>query len=161
MTGCLGVKNGMIGTVAQAGRGRMEVRLDGGRTVVVEESAYNNVDHGYAVTIHKAQGTTVDRAFVLASPSLDQHLAYVALSRHRDSAILYAARDELGDLVHMAERLGRSGAKTTTLDFEDRAEFLERRGVWRGGGLPVVGGGLGGRGGGGGGGGGGAVQSGG
>src|SRR3954452_9148028 len=118
----------MIGTVAQAGRGRMEVRLDGGRTVVVEESAYNNVDHGYAVTIHKAQGTTVDRAFILASPSLDQHLAYVALSRHRDSAILYAARDELGDLVHMAERLGRSGAKTTTLDFEDRAKFLERRG---------------------------------
>src|SRR3954447_22939481 len=88
----LGVKNGMIGTVAQAGRGRMEVRLDGGRTVVVEESAYNNVDHGYAVTIHKAQGTTVDRAFVLASPSLDQHLAYVALSRHRDSAVLHAAR---------------------------------------------------------------------
>src|SRR3954462_13291288 len=73
----LGVKNGMIGTVAQAGRGRMEVRLGGGRTVVVGESAYNN--HGYAVTIHKAQGTTVDRAFVLASPSLDQHLAYVAL----------------------------------------------------------------------------------
>ena len=28
----------------------------------------------------------------------------------------------------LAERLGRSGAKTTTLDFEDRAEFLERRG---------------------------------
>src|SRR4051794_24376419 len=125
----LGVKNGMIGTVAQAGRGRIEVRLDGNRTVVVEEEgAYPHVDHGYAVTIHKAQGTTVDRAFVLASPSMDQHLAYVALSRHRESAVLYAARDELGDLVHLAERLGRSGAKTTTLDFEDRAEFLERRG---------------------------------
>ena len=95
---------------------------------MVEEGAYNNVDHGYAVTIHKAQGTTVDRAFVLASPSMDQHLAYVALSRHRDSAVLYAARDELGDLATLAERLGRSGAKTTTLDFEDRAEFLERRG---------------------------------
>src|SRR4051794_28787558 len=37
-------------------------------------------------------------------------------------------RDELGDLVQLGERLGRSGAKTTTLDFEDRAEFLERRG---------------------------------
>src|SRR3954471_17609919 len=37
-------------------------------------------------------------------------------------------RGELGDLVQLAERLGRSGAKTTTLDFEDRAEFLERRG---------------------------------
>ena len=105
----LGVKNGMIGTVAQAGRGRIEVRLDGGRTVVVEESAYNNVDHGYAVTIHKAQGTTVDRAFVLASPSMDQHLAYVALSRHRDSAVLYAARDELGDLVHVSGAAGALG----------------------------------------------------
>src|SRR3954454_9339691 len=124
----LGGKNGMSGTVPQAGRVRIEVLLDSGRTVVVEEGAYNNVDHGYAATIHKAEGTTVDGALVLASPSLDQHLAYVALSRHRDSAVLYAARDELGDLVQLAERLGRSGAKTTTLDFEDRAEFLERRG---------------------------------
>ena len=75
----------------------------------MEEGAYNNVDHGYAVTIHKAQGTTVDRAFVLASPSMDQHLAYVALSRHRDSAVLYAARDELGDLGPVGGAAGALG----------------------------------------------------
>jgi ATP-dependent exoDNAse (exonuclease V) alpha subunit len=40
-------------------------------------------DHGYAATIHKAQGMTVDRTHVLATPGMDAHGSYVALSRHQ------------------------------------------------------------------------------
>ena len=39
--------------------------------------------HGYALTIHKAQGLTVDRCYLLGSDSLDQQTAYTALSRGR------------------------------------------------------------------------------
>jgi len=44
---------------------------------------YAQVDHGYAATIQNAQGATLDRTYVLATPRLDRHAAYVALSRHR------------------------------------------------------------------------------
>ncbi len=95
--GTLGVKNGMLATVVEASKGRIVAEVgegEGRRQVVVEERFYRNVDHGYATTVHKAQGATVDDVKVLASPSLDRHLTYVALTRHRDAAQLYAGQNE-------------------------------------------------------------------
>jgi hypothetical protein len=96
--------------------------------VEVDAESYRAVDHGYATTIHKSQGATVDRAFVLASESMDRHLAYVGITRHRAAVTLYAARDEFRDLTALSNRLGRSNAKETTLDYE-RAGYAERRGL--------------------------------
>ena len=130
----LGVKNGMLGTVERAEAGALRVRLDPsegkgpGRLVEVDAESYRAVDHGYATTIHKSQGATVDRAFVLASDSMDRHLAYVGMTRHRAAVTLYAAKDEFKDLAALSDRLSRSNAKETTLDYE-RAGYAERRGL--------------------------------
>ncbi|MEH7838453.1 Ti-type conjugative transfer relaxase TraA [Rhizobium laguerreae] len=92
------VKNGMLGTVVSTGDKRgdtlLSVRLDNGRDVVISENSYRNVDHGYAATIHKSQGATVERTFVLATGMMDQHLTYVSMTRHRDRADLYAAKED-------------------------------------------------------------------
>lgn len=134
------VKNGMLGTVIAtkglAGEAVMRVRLDSGAEVAFGAETYRNVDHGYAATIHKSQGVTVDRVFVLATKTMDQHLAYVALSRHRDQVTVYASKNDFESFEKLAETLGRSGAKTTTLDFENETNyaraidaFAERRGI--------------------------------
>ncbi|UNE53893.1 Ti-type conjugative transfer relaxase TraA [Bartonella machadoae] len=92
------VKNGMLGTVlsthSKTGKPLLRVRLDSGQEVVFSNKTYQNVDHGYAATVHKSQGVTVDNVFVLASPSMDQHLSYVALSRHREQSRLYVAAED-------------------------------------------------------------------
>ncbi|TCU14855.1 Ti-type conjugative transfer relaxase TraA [Rhizobium sullae] len=92
------VKNGMLGTVVSTadkrGRTLLSVRLDNGRDVIFSEDSYRDVDHGYAATIHKSQGATVDRTFVLATGMMDQHLTYVSMTRHRDRADLYAAKED-------------------------------------------------------------------
>jgi Ti-type conjugative transfer relaxase TraA len=125
----LGVKNGLLATVETAQDGFLTVRLDSsagqglGRRVSISITVYAAVDHGYATTIHKAQGATVDRSFVLASGTMDRHLTYVAMTRHREEATLYAGRDEFGDLDALSARLGRSQSKETTLD------YAERRGI--------------------------------
>ncbi len=123
----LGVKNGTLGTVEAAEADRLTVVLDGGKAsrerITVEAHAYAAVDHGYAVTIHKSQGATVDRAFVLASGGMDRHLTYVAMTRHREQAALYAGRDDFENYKAMAGRLARKRTKETTLD------FAERRGI--------------------------------
>ncbi|RWC00342.1 MAG: Ti-type conjugative transfer relaxase TraA [Mesorhizobium sp.] len=95
--GSLGLKNGMLATVAEAAPGRIVATVgegDGRREVVIEQRFYANIDHGYATTLHKSQGATVDDVKVLASGSLDRHLAYVALTRHRDAARLYVGLEE-------------------------------------------------------------------
>src|SRR3954462_15602591 len=69
----LGVKNGTLGTLERLEGSSLTVRLDDQRAVRFDLKDYAHVDHGYAATIHKAQGVTVDRAHVLASTHLDRH----------------------------------------------------------------------------------------
>ncbi|CAM3087741.1 Ti-type conjugative transfer relaxase TraA [Brevundimonas diminuta] len=82
----IGVKNGTLGTLTALDRSSMAVRLDDGRNLRFERKEYADMMHGYAATIHKMQGATVDRTYVLASPHMDRHAAYVAMSRHRYAA---------------------------------------------------------------------------
>ncbi|MGP4668756.1 Ti-type conjugative transfer relaxase TraA [Agrobacterium pusense] len=130
----LGVKNGMLGTVEAVEPDAIHMRLDGGsggqetgRRLTIPPKHYHSLDHGYATTIHKAQGATVDRSFVMASATMDRHLTYVAMTRHRHQAMLYAGRDEFRDISALTASLGRSGLKETTLDYTDT--FAERRGL--------------------------------
>ncbi|THV20918.1 Ti-type conjugative transfer relaxase TraA [Peteryoungia ipomoeae] len=93
----LGVKNGMLARVVEAEPGRIVAEVGNGEErhhVVVEQRFYANVDHGYATTVHKSQGATVDRVKVLASSTLDRHLTYVAMTRHRETAALYVGLEE-------------------------------------------------------------------
>jgi ATP-dependent exoDNAse (exonuclease V) alpha subunit len=98
----LGVKNGTLGTIEKATSDRLAVQLDDGRRIAIEFKTYASVDHGYAVTIHKAQGMTVDQAHVLATPGLDAHGAYVALSRHRSRLSLHYGRNDFADEAALA-----------------------------------------------------------
>lgn len=128
----LGVKNGSLGTIEQVDHARMAVRLDDGRQVAFDHKNYGDVTHGYAATIHKAQGVTVDRVHVLATPGLDRHAAYVALSRHRDAVHLHYGRDDFADQGKLARALSRERPKDNALDYDAGAErFAARRGVER------------------------------
>lgn len=122
------VKNGMLGTVLsthnERGTPLLRVRLDTGQEVVFSNQTYQNVDHGYAATIHKSQGVTVDNVFVLASPSMDQHLSYVAMSRHREQSRLYVAADDFKN-VRLHEHKQVKGTITGELVEAGYASFNE------------------------------------
>ncbi|HEX7130976.1 MAG TPA: hypothetical protein VF228_00280, partial [Iamia sp.] len=72
-----------------------------GRPVVLSGEAIDaeHLDHGYALTIHRAQGATYDRAHVLAAGG-GRELAYVALSRARTGTTLHAVADDLDQARH-------------------------------------------------------------
>lgn len=136
----LGVKNGTLGTLERIEGERLSVRCDGpdgagtGRAVSFNLGEYADLDHGYAATVHKNQGATVDGAHVLATPGMDRHLAYVALSRHRHAAQLHWGEDDFGNPGRLRTVLGRERAKDTTLDYglpelDPVAAYAERRGL--------------------------------
>ena len=128
----LGVKNGTLGTIERVSPEGMSVRLDGGQRVAFEAKDYAHVDHGYAATFHKAQGVTVDRAHVLATPGMDRHSAYVGLSRHRDGVQLHYGRDDFADQRQLVRALSRDRGKDMAGDHarpeqEQVRAFAERR----------------------------------
>jgi Ti-type conjugative transfer relaxase TraA len=121
----LGVKNGSLGTVTAASPGSMRVTLDGPRQreVAFNTHDYGFLEYGYAATVHKAQGATVDHVFVLATPGMDRHLTYVGMTRHREEATLYAARDDFKNFETLKDCLSKARPKDTTLD------YVRRRGL--------------------------------
>ncbi|MBY8829505.1 AAA family ATPase, partial [Hephaestia mangrovi] len=121
----LGVKNGTLGQVQSVTPARIAVLLDDGRAIAFDVKDYASIDHGYAATIHKAQGVTVDRVHVLATPGLDRHAAYVALSRHRDSVDLHYGRDDFGDRQALTRVLSRERGKDMASDYP--RVFADRR----------------------------------
>jgi Ti-type conjugative transfer relaxase TraA len=136
--GSLGVKNGMLGKVVDAAPGRIVAVTGEGEhraQVSVEQSFYNNVDHGYATTVHKSQGATVDRVKVLASLSLDRHLTYVAMTRHREDLGVYFGSRSFAKAGGLVEILSRRNFKETTLDYaggsfyRQALRFAEARGL--------------------------------
>lgn len=112
--------------------GDLCVRLDSGveGSLPADYLADGHLAHGYARTIHKSQGSTAKRAFVLGSPDLSRELGYVAASRHTDEARFYINVGEGEDperpplsgvednpLYEELERtLGREQAKALALD---------------------------------------------
>jgi ATP-dependent exoDNAse (exonuclease V) alpha subunit len=89
------VRNGSLGNVQRIWGNSLHVKLDDGREIAVNVSEYKAVSHGYATTIHKSQGATVDKTLFLASKSLSQELSYVAMTRHRSEVTIYADETSL------------------------------------------------------------------
>ena len=83
----------------------MTIDLTTGRRIILDGDYVRagHVDHGYAVTIHKAQGVTCDDVFVVGPRGLYRQAGYVALSRARHGAWLYATSHDaaaLGERPH-------------------------------------------------------------
>ena len=128
----LGVKNGTLGTIEQVSAQSMTVRTDDSRSVQFDLKDYNKIEHGYAATIHKAQGMTVDRTHVLATPGMDTHGSYVAMSRHRDGMDLHYAREDFVGQDRLVRTLSRDRAKDMASDYEHAdpvQSYAERRGI--------------------------------
>lgn len=128
----LGVKNGTLGIVDEVSTQSMAVRTDDDRSVRFDLKDYAHIDHGYAATIHKAQGMTVDRTHVLATPGMDAHGSYVALSRHRDCMDLHYGGDDFATRDRLVRTLSRDRAKDMASDYEQidpARSYAERRGI--------------------------------
>jgi len=88
------IANGELGTITKIEGERIRLTLDSNREVSLDLRQFRHFDHGYAVTSHSSQGLTVDRVLVNADTSeslqlLNDRMAYVAVSRAREEALIY------------------------------------------------------------------------
>jgi len=101
------VKNNDLWTVDKVNRdGSLSVTHEGhgGRITLPAEYVREHVELGYASTVHRAQGLTADTSHVLADASTSRSLAYVAMTRGKESNRLYV---EVDDAQPVSDVLGQ------------------------------------------------------
>jgi ATP-dependent exoDNAse (exonuclease V) alpha subunit len=62
---------------------------DGARVVFGGDYLREHINHGYAVTVHSAQGATADTTHAVLDETATRALFYVAMTRGRDSNTAY------------------------------------------------------------------------
>lgn len=99
----------------------------GNKTVAFDTGDYNDFTYGYAVTVHKSQGTTFDRAFVyLSGFGWDRFLTYVAMTRHKISLQVFGDSRQYKTLDDAKRQLSRAPIRDNAIDYP--VSFAHRRG---------------------------------
>ena len=134
----LGVKNGSFGIIDSIDEsGNTAVILDSGKQLTFNLSTYRSIDHAYAVTIHKAQGATVEHCIMFSYVKPDHnhqekkesdygHASYnglnVAVTRAQYCSELFTnSIDGLKNAVRSID------IKTSTLNFPQKQTTTEVR----------------------------------
>lgn len=145
----IGVINGTQATITKIeaeknGHTRMTVTI-GKREVqvstadIADKKGRARIGHAYATTLYNGQGMTVDRAVLVASPTMSANQVYVAASRARERTDIILDRKAVDSILRREARAkgqvleqpptvedrkcqiarlwSRSESKTTTLDY--------------------------------------------
>jgi ATP-dependent exoDNAse (exonuclease V) alpha subunit len=97
----LGLYKGAAGTVTAIDGTTVTVQLDGRRGEIrcFDAAGFQSFRHGYAGTIYRGQGRTLDQTYLYHSEHWRSAASYVALTRHRDKAELFVATNTARDVT--------------------------------------------------------------
>jgi len=133
----LGVDNGTCGTITKIKKDLLTVKLESGKITVIPTRYYQDIQLGYAMTTHKAQGMTVRNNFVLLGETMqDRELSYVQASRAKGLTRFYVDEKTAGkDFENIANLMSQGHQKQSALglllqqtkDEEDRRRQEEER----------------------------------
>jgi Ti-type conjugative transfer relaxase TraA len=129
----LHIYNGNVATITGIDRGSGEItaRLDAagkdGRVVTWSPAAFEGFRHGYAGTIYKGQGKTLDRTYLYHTEHWRSAASYVALTRQRESAQIFVARETARDAGQLARQMGRGEVRAASMAWATADELVKTR----------------------------------
>jgi Ti-type conjugative transfer relaxase TraA len=118
------IYNGNVGTITglDARTGQLTATLDSGRVVSWSADDFQGFRHGYAGTIYKGQGKTLDHTYLYHTHHWRAAASYVALTRQRESAQVFVARETARDAGQLAWQMARGEVKAASLAWATRDE---------------------------------------
>lgn len=114
-----GLFNGAAGTVTRIRGTTLSVQLDGRKrpTVVFDAAGFGDFRHGYAGTIYKGQGRTIDQTYLYHSEHWRSSASYVALTRHREKTELFTATNTAKNMSELARQMARVDERRAASQF--------------------------------------------
>ena len=105
----LGIFNGDMGVITSIDtfNETLTVMYDGMRTVEYPFSGLEEIEHAYAVTIHKSQGSEYPAVIIplLSGPRMlfNRNLLYTGVTRARDCVVLLGSRERINAMIDNAD----------------------------------------------------------
>lgn len=98
-----GVYNGDIGRITDVRTGQVTITYDDGKQVNYENSQLEEVDHAFAITVHKSQGSEFDTVVMPVFRGVDKlftrNLLYTAITRAKNRVVLVGQKAALAKMV--------------------------------------------------------------
>ncbi|HEY2468941.1 MAG TPA: MobF family relaxase [Terracidiphilus sp.] len=124
----LKVANRELGMIEHIGDdGKLQVKMDGGRSVQLNADRSLHLDYGYVVTSHSSQGQTADRVLIHvdtelgAKDLLNSRMAYVAISRGAHDAQIFT-----NDTAALGHELSRDVSHAPAIQQAPISRAIER-----------------------------------
>jgi len=120
----LGLYNGNAGTITalDPATGQVTARLDSGRAVTWQAAEFDGFRHGYAGTIYKGQGKTLDHTYLLHGKHWRAASSYVALTRQRLGAQVFVSRQVAQNVGQLARQMARGEVRAASVAWATAAE---------------------------------------
>jgi len=116
------IYNGNAGVITgiDAHTGEISATLDAaagaaGREVTWSVAEFQGFRHGYAGTIYKGQGKTLDHTYLLHTHHWRAAASYVALTRQRESAQVFVSTETAQDARQLARQMGRGEVRAASV----------------------------------------------
>ena len=121
------VTKSSFASVLAASETQLVLSVDGRDGIVtVDPRAFLHFDYGYAATVHKSQGMTMNAVYVLLTEQFDGHLLDVSLSRHVQGLRVWVPEDQVEDVAGIKEMVLRSSLIDVVRGREGDAPVLGR-----------------------------------
>lgn len=121
-----GISNGQFGVLGACSPDQFTVWCDNGQSISFDPRTYQGLRHGYAGTIYKAQGATIDKTYILHDKATNHSNSYVALTRHSQDVEIFLSKQDTRDQHQFVSQISRSGTKVASVSFATK-EDLEKK----------------------------------
>lgn len=128
-----GIYAGSIGSVEAIDGSVLTVKMGRGRKALkVNAEEFREFSLGYAGTIYRGQGKTLDQAYLLHTSHWRDASAYVAMTRSKQETRIFVGRDQAVDVDHLGRQFSRQQSRGATIKFSIVREVAKTLATERG-----------------------------
>ena len=123
----LGLNNGDLLEITHVSKEQFTVKNAAGKEISFDPSKYNGFRHGYATTVFKAQGVSINDVFVLHDGFATIRNSYVALSRNVKDLNLYINNQATRSTEHLIKQLSYDPDSSSSLNYFTKGDLEKNK----------------------------------